>query len=60
MMVALNSPSAVFLKSVLLRSLAVDLLFSFIWDEFLHLGVLSESLTSSLVGKARSVSCSRE
>ena len=46
MMVALNSPSGMFFTSALLRSLAVTLSGSLIWDGFLHLGTLSKSLSS--------------
>lgn len=48
MVVALNSPSDMLFISVSPRSLAVALYYSFMWDKFLHLCILSKSLSSSM------------
>ena len=49
MIVALHFPSGMLLTFVLLRSLAVALSCFFIWDKFLHLGILSKSRSSSVL-----------
>lgn len=48
MIIALNSPSNLLFISVSISSLAVTLSYCFIWNEFLHLCILSKSLSSSM------------
>ena len=48
MIVALNSGSGTLLTSVLIRSLVMTFSCSFFRDGFLHLGIMSRSLSSSV------------
>ena len=49
--IALNSSSGMLLISALFRSLSMALSWSFIWNKFLHLGILCKSLPSSVLEK---------